>query len=298
MTPFASASAAPYAQRAPAVAWRERRIGVSGQSIAVFETGSGAREAPVLFLVHGLGHWTQAAWNRLIPLLDAGLRIVAFDLPGFGASDRPDAKYDGAFFTAAAEAVVDAAGLPERFAVCGHSLGGAIAARYAAKHPHRVRALALVAPAGFAPSARIVYGLLGSTISRYVYFRVPSHRFVRRIMERAVVDPACIEAEMMERACSLSEDAAFRRAHAAVYGAGLNEFTRVGQLRTALRAYAGPTLIAWGLKDQYVPIRALDDVRGVYPQAEIEIFDRSAHLPMVEEPEKFATTLSALLESS
>ena len=54
--------------------------------------------APPVLLLHGLGHWTDGAWGRLVPQLDPALRYVAFDLPGFGASDGISVAQTGCAF--------------------------------------------------------------------------------------------------------------------------------------------------------------------------------------------------------
>ena len=117
--------------------WRAGRVRAADATLATYETGSDAPDAPVVLLLHGLGHWTDAAWGRLVPHLDPALRYVAFDLPGFGASEKPDAAFDLAYFRRVLDDVVAALRL-ERFALVGHSLGGFIAADYAGAHPGRV----------------------------------------------------------------------------------------------------------------------------------------------------------------
>ncbi len=90
---FGMSDTIPFARRAS-------RVRAGGVTLATFETGSRASDAPVVLLLHGLGHWSEAAWSRLVPLLDPALRYVALDLPGFGASEKPAATYDAAYFRA------------------------------------------------------------------------------------------------------------------------------------------------------------------------------------------------------
>jgi pimeloyl-ACP methyl ester carboxylesterase len=276
------------------VAWRARTLGGPGERIAVYETGSSDRSAPTRLLLHGLGHWTQAAWDRLIPYLDPGWRIVAFDLPGFGSSDKPDASYDEAFFSRALEQVI-AAELPERFALAGHSLGGAIAARYAAAHPERLTHLALLAPAGFLRVKGVVYAALGSPPVQWILQRRPSRTFVRRVMNDAVVDPHVIAPEVYERAYALAEDPTMRRSFARVYAAAMREFADSKAIAARLRRWTGPTLLAWGREDRYIPVRALDDTKVVYPAASSAIIERAGHVLMADQPAAVAAALQTFL---
>jgi len=101
----------------------------------------GVRPGPLL-VVHGLGD-RAAAWRRFAAAMPAGRDIVTFDLPGHGESPPAnDSRYP-----ALVEAVGRAAAGYDRFALLGHSVGGALAWLYAASHPERVTRLVLVEPA-------------------------------------------------------------------------------------------------------------------------------------------------------
>jgi 4,5:9,10-diseco-3-hydroxy-5,9,17-trioxoandrosta-1(10),2-diene-4-oate hydrolase len=274
--------------------WRTSRLGPPGEEIAIFEAGARDPHAPAILLVHGLGHWTEGAWERVLPYFDPQFRVVAFDLPGFGRSDRPDAAYDDAFFADAMTRVVTGT-MPARFALVGHSLGGAISARYAAAHPDRLSRLALVAPAGFLRGVRYVYATLGTAPLQWLLHRRPSRRTVRWIKERTVADPSVIAADMMERAYELADDPGLRRAFARVYATALRELSHADEIEARLLAWTGPTLLAWGRKDALIPLRGIDDAARVYPQAEVAIFPWSGHVPMIEEPAAFGSRLNAFL---
>ena len=93
-----------------------------------------------LVLLHGFGG-TQRAWEGVIARLPAArYRALALDLPGHG--EHADAPRPISF----ADCVEDVlAGAPERFALCGYSLGGRIALHVALAAPERVARLVLVA---------------------------------------------------------------------------------------------------------------------------------------------------------
>jgi abhydrolase domain-containing protein 6 len=276
-------------------AWRARRIDAGGVSLAAYETGNDASGAPAVLLLHGLGHWTDAAWGRLVPHLDPALRYVAFDLPGFGASEKPDVRYDRAFFRRTLDAAAEALGL-QRFALVGHSLGGFIAADWAGAHPDRVTHLALIAPAGFSRSPRhLFYALLAHGAARRLSALRPSKRFVERILHRAVADPASIDAAHVERAYELAQELAVRRAFAGVYAGALETFMGTRAVVHTFGRYAGPVLCGWGEHDSYIPITSLRDVLHVYPQAVVLRLRRSGHIPMIEEPERLSAELRSFL---
>lgn len=275
-------------------AWERTDIGLrSGVRVAVFSTGLRDAAAPTLLLVHGMGHWTQAAWDSLAPLFSTTHRIIAFDLPGFGESDKPDVAYSLEFFEETVGGLIEALGL-EPVALVGHSLGGLIAGAYAAAHPERVRFLGLIDPAGFLRSPALVLKIAGSRPVVWLFGKLrPSRGFVRRTFSSAVFAPERIAEAEHERAFALSQDPTMRRAFASVYANSMRAFLRIGELHARLAAYRGPALIVWGREDRFVPIGGLATARLVYPQAGVLEIEACGHCPNVEFPELVAARLRA-----
>ena len=116
-------------------------------SIHYVESGSGD---PVL-LVPG---WPQSwyAWRHVMPLLADSCRVIAIDPPGLGDSGAP-AAYDTQTIAGYIDALLDTLEL-ERVAFIGHDIGAWIGYAFAARHPGRVRNLALIDAAipGIAPA--------------------------------------------------------------------------------------------------------------------------------------------------
>ncbi len=101
-------------------------------------------QAPPVVLLHATGQ-QSADWSAVAAALAASWRVYAPDLRGHGASDWPG-RYTMAAVTADVAAFVEALRLPPAI-VIGHSLGGAAAYQFAARHPDRVRRLILEDPA-------------------------------------------------------------------------------------------------------------------------------------------------------
>lgn len=92
-----------------------------------------------LVLLHGFGG-TRRAWDGVIASLDRErYRPLALDLPGHGAARGDDAPIT---FAACVDAVLAAS--PERFALCGYSMGGRVALHVALAAPERLTHLVLV----------------------------------------------------------------------------------------------------------------------------------------------------------
>src|SRR5262245_17254 len=116
-----------------------RHITIDGRGLAYRELGSG----PAVLLLHG---WPTSSllWRSIMPTLAQHCRVIAPDLPGFGASDKPgDVRYTFAFFEKLLDGLCAALKV-EDFALGVHDLGGPIGLHWALTRPTRVRKLALL----------------------------------------------------------------------------------------------------------------------------------------------------------
>jgi pimeloyl-ACP methyl ester carboxylesterase/mannose-6-phosphate isomerase-like protein (cupin superfamily) len=117
----------------------EKTIAVDGAELRVDVEGEGT---PVV-LVHGLG-MQGAMWNRLVDTLGEGHQVVRVDLRGSPQSrETEQAELSLTRWAADLAEVVESLGL-ERPIVIGHSLGGAVALRFALDRPYTPRALVLM----------------------------------------------------------------------------------------------------------------------------------------------------------
>lgn len=119
--------------------WLHRTVDANGARFHVVEAGAG----PLVLLLHGFPQFWWTWRHQLEGLADAGYRVVAPDLRGYGASDRPPRGYDAYTLSADIAGMVRALG--ERDAVLvGHDWGGLLAWSVATLHPRVVRRLAVV----------------------------------------------------------------------------------------------------------------------------------------------------------
>ena len=122
--------------------WTHRDISANGIRLHAAEAGRG----PLVLLLHGFPQfwWTWRA--QLTGLADAGFRVVAPDLRGYGASDKPPRGYDLPSLAGDVAALVRALGEREAVVV-GHDWGGLLAWTTAVLHPRTVRRLVVVSMA-------------------------------------------------------------------------------------------------------------------------------------------------------
>jgi pimeloyl-ACP methyl ester carboxylesterase len=110
---------------------REKRIVDSG-GVRLMVRDSGGRGKPVV-LVHGLG-LARHTWRRVAPVLGAhGLRVVAYDQRGHGASGT-SLDYSLKAFVGDLAAVVATLDVEEPVVVVGYSMGAAVVVEYAVRY--------------------------------------------------------------------------------------------------------------------------------------------------------------------
>jgi haloacetate dehalogenase len=113
---------------------------IGGETVAWSAGGDG----PPVLLLHGFPQ-TRALWAEIGPLLAREYRVIAPDLRGYGASQKPRSHEDATFRHMAR----DLAGLMEslghaRYHVTGHDRGARTAHRLVLDHPDRVASLQLL----------------------------------------------------------------------------------------------------------------------------------------------------------
>ena len=121
----------------PASAPLVRTVEVGGQPLAVSVLGSG----PPVLLLHGSGPGTTAsgAWRSTCAALAERFQLVTPDQAGFGRTPVPAGRRAGrALWTEQAIALMGLLG-HSRYALVGHSMGGAVALSVAAARPDAVR---------------------------------------------------------------------------------------------------------------------------------------------------------------
>jgi pimeloyl-ACP methyl ester carboxylesterase len=122
-----------------------RFIDVDGLRIHVREAGPPS--APRMLLIHGASSNLLELWTPFAEEFSPLHRVIAYDRPGLGYSER--ARRGGHSLASQAQCaarVLEQTG-EARAIVIGHSLGAAVALRLALDHPHLVSGLVLVAPA-------------------------------------------------------------------------------------------------------------------------------------------------------
>jgi pimeloyl-ACP methyl ester carboxylesterase len=264
---------------------------LDGYRMRYLRSGSG----PPLLLLHGLLGYSFS-WRFALPVLAEKATVYAVDMPGAGFSDRPP-RANGSFRAHAERLLrfLDSIGV-DSCDLLGTSHGGAIAMRAAALAPERVRSLILVAPVNpwSAHGTRLAPFLSSGPVSWLLLRCEPGLGIIHdTLLRRLYGDPRRIPPGTLA-----GYSAAFRIPGTLNYGLGVvRSWNRdLTDLESALPRIASiPTLILWGSKDTAVSPDSAEQLRHVFKDCEVEIFDGVGHLPYEEVPERFNSSVMAFL---
>ncbi|MGZ6825557.1 MAG: alpha/beta fold hydrolase [Mycobacteriales bacterium] len=280
---------------------RETRV-VHGHRRAFLLAGPPLGTAPVLWLVHGIGD-SSATWREVLPLLARTCTVVAPDLLGHGASDKPRADYSIGGFANGMRDLMVVLGV-ERATVVGHSLGGGVALQLAYQYPERVERLVLVAAGGLGaevhpffraaalPGAGTALGL-----SSLAPVRAPVLAASRLLSRLGLVDPEDVDgaSEVWAGLRDRSTRAAFLRTLRGLVD--LRGQAVTSRDRLYLTA-AIPTLLLWGQRDPVLPVEHARRACDALPGARLEVVARAGHLPHRGSPERVADAVLGFLDST
>jgi haloalkane dehalogenase len=267
-------------------------VQVDGLRLAYRELGEG----PPVLLLHG---WPTSSflWREVMRPIARARRVVALDLPGFGASDKPvGIRYSFEFFDRAldlflAELEIDELGLAV------HDLGGPIGLHWALHRPGRLTKLALLNTLVYPEFSQAVKDFVHACITPELREQLTSPAGLEAIVRDGLAEPAHFSAEMLAAVQEPFRSAEARRALAdAGVGVGRKGFAAIAQKLPSLRV---PVRIVYGARDRLLPdvAETMSRVRGDLPQAEITALPDCGHFVQEEAPETVGELLACFFAS-
>ena len=292
----------PWPELAP---WAQR-IDLSRGRLFYYDCGP-ANAGQTVVLIHGLGDEADT-WRHIIPLLvQAGYRILAPDLPGFGRSVWGGPINVHVHANMALDLLVRTrAASPERPALfVGSSMGAGIAELAAFKRPAMVSGLALLdgcypfsgpIPRGFLAMA---LPLLGR--SWYRGFRNRPEAAVQSLFPYyhsftglPPEDQAFLKERVMARVESANQERAYFASLRSMNAMFL--FARASYARQ-VRRFPGRFMLIWGAEDRIFPLEKAALFHALRPEAVFVTIAGAGHLPHQEQPQKTADALLSFFSS-
>jgi proline iminopeptidase len=281
-----------------------REVEVDGFKIVTYSFGVG--DETVFCLNGGPGLPCDYLRDAHSCLKDHGLRVVAFDQLGCGASDRPtDPKlWTIERYVAETETVRKALGLG-KVHLLGQSWGGWLAIEYALTHPGALKTLILDNTVADIPHLSSELERLRAALGPETVAMMQRHEAQGTFTHPEYA--AAITVLNYRHVCRLAEwPAPVMRSlvdwNMGPYTTmqGPNEFLYIGNLKDwnrvpDLHRIKVPVLITVGQHDEQTPACALR-MKLHLPDAELHVFANSSHLPFYEEPQAYYAVLLEFLK--
>lgn len=252
--------------------------------------GGEGDDRPPVIVCHGGPGATHDEVEAFAELARSGRRVVLYDQVGNGRStllpDAPAEHWTMGLFLEELRLLVAHLGVAGGYHLAGHSWGGMLAMEHALTRPAGLRSLVLCntrpslpdGPGGAAPDLSTAEG----------------QEFLRAFMAEHVC-------RVQPPPDGYVRTAAARKAHPEVFAAmnGPSPFELVGTLRgwdvtPRLGEIAVPALVVTGAYD-LIPPAVAEDLSERLPDARLALFEKSSHMPFVEEPELFLDTVEGFL---
>jgi pimeloyl-ACP methyl ester carboxylesterase len=262
---------------------------VAGCRVRSFIGGAG----PPLVLVHGLGG-SAANWTLLAPLLARRHRVLVPDLPGHGGSGASLAPEGLASLADVIGALMDAHEMAPS-PVVGHSLGGDVAVRLAARRPDAVSALVVMAPGSLAASSHLArawlrtWGLLRlSRLGGRLRYDIATRPRLRRL---ALGGWGAFDAEALPPEAVLGF---LDGTVSAIDTATAREALIADDCRPELEHVRCRALVVWGARDRTTPLwHGFEYARRL--RAPLRTLPATGHLLIAERPGECAAIVESFV---
>ncbi|MFQ6001511.1 MAG: alpha/beta fold hydrolase [Anaerolineae bacterium] len=244
----------------------------------------------LLLLIHGLGASCEY-WRYNVKALSQGCRVYAFDLPGFGRSDKRIDDYSLPFAGEFVAAFLDRQGV-DRASLVGNSLGGAVSLQFAVQYPHRLEKLILVSSGGLGRELHLSFRLLTMPLwGEFMAWAWSTRPGMRLTLRSIVHEPQVIKDEFIDQMVELArlpgaKETLLSVARMAIDLRGQNMRLLEPLLRRVPEIEV-PTLIIWGAQDPVIPATHAYIAHQMIKNSQLHIFDRCGHVPQIEKPEEF-----------
>lgn len=257
-------------------------------------------KGPPVLLVHGIGGGSSSFQYRknAAALADAGYRVYALDLLGFGRSSRPEIRYTQDLLVGQLVNFLET--LPGSAAVVANGLSAAYAVRIAVERPELINKLVLITPTGYGRLSRPqneeriaafeqFRGFLGGLLNTFLL--EPGTQ--RLFLLDAYAGPESLTPEVLE---SYDDNLRVENARWVIFSFVSGNLDQ--SVRTFWPRVTQPTLMLWGDEATNTPIGDAQDFIEARPQTTLLPVRGTKLLPNEDRPGVFNRVVTSFLGAS
>lgn len=243
------------------VNWRQKQTVVNDLLINYYQSTADSHK-PVLLFLHG---WRSegAIWQDMASRLSKHYNIYALDLPGFGHSQMPPAKFALQDYALIVNGFIEKLGL-SKVCLIGHSFGGRIIIKLSLKKPDYLDKIILIDSAGVRQDSWQRNVKIGMAKIFKPVFKVPVLQSLRRSIYTALGAQDYIATPRLQ----------------SVFLNIINE-----DLTPVLHQVTYPALLLWGSNDKDTPLEQARIMEQLVPNAKLKVVDKAGHFPFLDQPD-------------
>ena len=252
----------------------------------------GPETGRTVVLLHGgtIPMWT---WDRQVPaLVEAGFRVLCYDMYGRGYSDSPELPYDRRLYRIQLLELLEALDIGPPIDLVGVSFGGGTSANFAIHYPERVDRIVLIAPVVDYKAGKAILSLLGKPLLGEILMRL--------------VGLGTIEKRAFEFFQSMAESERYKKLLAEQIHSGKFTGAFLSMLRTdALGDYRDvykrlgeqgrSIMLVWGTADNEIPYESIHYLRDTLPGIKYHSLEGVSHGSVAEAPDEINNLLVQFL---
>ncbi|KIC50192.1 alpha/beta hydrolase [Tateyamaria sp. ANG-S1] len=235
----------------------------------------GPDRGPVAVCIHGLTTPSFVWYGMAKGLALLGFRVLIYDLYGRGYSDRVQGSQTADFFDQQLVDLLAHESVTEPVTLLGYSMGGAIAAHFAARRPQSVTQLILLAPAGMfkLESGKLMFARDLRLIGDWVFLATYPW-ILRRGISKEAGAPSSVD-----DICDLQHAETARRGFFPAVLSSLRGLLRdtCEDQHKAIAAAGVPVLAVWGAQDDVILLTCQDTLTAWNPAAQQAVIPEAAH---------------------
>ena len=241
-----------------------------------------------LVLVHGFGG-NKDTWNWVVPAWNDQYHVIVIDMPGHGGSvSKKTLSYTMTDQAERLHTFLEAKKIKQLY-LFGHSMGGAIAVRYALNHSENVNALILIDSMGMVQTKSDGVKLVEKSDKNPLYDVCTKERIETLLnysMYKPPYIPDIIKEALLETKCSRLD------LEKVMYE---DMYTDVN-LSTVAKNISVPTLILWGEKDRMTHVDDASFFHETIRGSKLVILKEVGHVPILEDPEQTADEVDKFIK--